>query len=363
VGHAIAKPEAAKPEAARGDGTTLTLVRPTFSGLDRWLPAKERPFLALVGGVVLLFWVAGYLLAADKSRFLASREWWVQPVYLALHLVLLRMFVAVYAGNFVAGCAHLDVSRAATERHVRTTLGWPSVVAALVLATPLVWLDLRWMAGDEYLGAKAGMGVEGALGAADVLMAAAWAVEWLVTTYLWALIVAFLVRAMVVLTRHEFKDPVHRVLRERQYRPFLLMSAQGASLIAGFAVASVLYVWLAKGALSDYAALWVTGGLVLVGFVPPWMRLKSRLGAAVDAEASRLGEVLEEETDRLDAKPPSRRRTLEDVGARVDALLATVRVEDLRRLHESLGKVEAQAVLLRLLAPAVTVGWRLIRPF
>jgi hypothetical protein len=273
------------------------------------------------------------------------------------------MFVAVYAENFVAGCAHLDVAPGTTKRHVRTTLGAPSVVAAVVLAAPLVWIDLRWMAGEEYLGARAGMGADGGLGAADVLMAAAWAVEWLVTTYLWALIVAFLVRTLVVLARHRFRDPVHEVLRERQYRPFLLMSAQGASLIAGFAVASVLYVWVAEGALSDYAALWVTGGLVLVGFVPAWMKLKAHIGAAVEAEAARLGAHLEEETDRLETPSPPRRRTLEDVGARVDVLLSILRLEHLRRLHEGVGKVEAQAVLLRLLAPAVTVGWRLIRPF
>jgi hypothetical protein len=349
------------PLAARAEGTTLTLTRPSLPGLDRWLPAHTRPFLGVVAAVVVAFWLAGYVLAADKARFLASPEWIVQPAFLAVHLVLLRMFVAVYAENFVAGCAHLDIAPATTKRHVRTTLGMPSVVAALLLAAPLVWLDLRWMAGDEYLGAEVGMGVEGGLGAADVLMAAAWAVEWLITAYIWVLIVAFLFRSMHVLARHRFKDPVYQVLRERQYRPFLLMSAQGASLIAGFAVASVLYVWLADGALSDYAALWVTGGLVLVGFVPPWMKLKSRLGASVEEESSRLGEHLEREADHLPATKGH--RTLEEIGSRVDVVLSILRLEHLRRLHEGLGKLEAQALVLRLLAPAVTVGWRLIRPF
>jgi hypothetical protein len=51
------------------------------------------------------------------------------------------------------------------------------------------------------------------------------------------------------------------------------------------------------------------------------------------------------------------------VGARVDVVLSILRLEHLRRLHEGLGKLEAQAVVLRLLAPAVTVGWRVVRPF
>lgn len=349
------------PRAARAEGTTLTLERSSLPGLDRWLPARTRPFLGVVAAVAVGFWGAGYVLAADKARFLASREWLVQPAFLAVHLVLLRMFVSVYAENFVAGCAHLDVAPATTKRHVQRTLGVPGVVGALLLAAPLVWIDLRWMAGDEYLGAHEGMGVDGGLGAADVLMAAAWAVEWLVTAYLWVLIAAFLIRTMRVLARHRFKDPVYPILRERQYRPFLLMSAQGASLIAGFAIASVLYVWLAEGALSDYAALWVTGGLVLVGFVPPWMRLKARLGALVEQETSRLGEDLEREADHPPA--PTGPRTLEEIASRLDVVLSILRLEHLRRLHEGLGKLEARALVLRLLAPAVTVGWRLIRPF
>ncbi len=340
----------------------LTFARAPVAGLDRVLPAGAGPFLVVVLGAAAAFWMTGWALAPDRARFLASREWLVQPFYLAMHLALLRLFVSAYATNFAAGCSALDVDPSETTRRVRATLGLRGVVMACLVAAPFVVVDVGYLGGAEYRSDE-GLGEAQALGVVDGLMLACWTIEWLVNAYVWVLIAGLLWATMRVLRRHRFKDPVERVLRERQFRPFLLMNAQGASLTLGFALATAAYVWVARGAASDYVGLWVTGGLVLLAFVPPWMTLKSRLGAQVDAQALRLAESLERGVAMLEADDPRPAATIEEVGARVDLTLAILRIEHLRRLQQELGKSEAQAVVLRLLAPLLTVVWRFFKPF
>jgi len=340
----------------------LTLARGPIPGLDRVLPGRTGPFLAVVLSVAGAFWLAGWALALERGRLLASREWLVQPLHLAVHLALLRLFVSAYATNFVAGCAYLDVDPAATTRHARAVLGVRGIVAACLAAAPFVVMDVGYLSEEEYLTSEV-LGPAGTLGAADWLMLVCWTIEWVINAYVWVLIAGFLWATMRVIKRHKFRDPVERVLRERQYRPFLMMNAQGASLTLVFAMASAGYVWVARGYASDYIGLWVTGGLVLVAFVPPWMTLKSSIGAVVDAEARRLGESLERGAAALEAEGMRPATSLTEVGARVDLTLAILRIEHLRRLHEELGKSEAQAVVLRLLVPALTGAWKFFKPF
>lgn len=339
-----------------------SLERASVGGLDRLLPARTVPFLAVVVAVAVAVWLAGWLLAADRARLWASREWLVQPLYLAAHLVLLRLFVNVYASNFVRGCAALTVVPTETRSSVRAVVGVRSVLLACVVAAPFVAVDVGYLSEAEYLATEA-LGTGGALGGADRLLLAVWTIEWVVNAYVWMLILGFLWATLRVLRRHPFRDPVERVLRERQYRPFLLMNAQGATLTLAFGLASAGYVWVARGAASDYIGLWVTGGLVLLAFVPPWMLLKSRVGAVVDCEARRLGERVERGAATLEEGGLEPARTLADVAARVDLTLAIVLIEHLRRLHEELGKSEAQATVLRLLVPALTGAWKFFRPF
>ena len=337
--------------------------RAEVAGLDRLLPARTGPFLATVVAMGALVWAAGWLLAGERKTFLESREWWVQPLYLAVHLVLLRMFVSAYSGNFLAGCRAMDTDRADVERRLRRVLGVFSVAGAFLLTVPLVALDVAFVRGEEHLGAGLALGAGNTLGAADWLMVGVWAVEWVINSYVWLLIVGALVLTLQVLRRHEFRDPIERVLRERQYRPFLLMSGQGASLTLLFAVAIVAYIVATEGAVSDYIGLWVTGGLVMLGFIPAWLTLKARLGRVVDAEAVRLGASLDESTAALGTAARKPAASTGDLGARVDLVLDLVRVDHLRRLHDELGKSEAQGLVLKLLVPLATGGWRFLRPF
>ena len=345
-----------------GQGS-LTIRRAGVAGLDRLLPARTGPFLATVVAISALVWAAGWLLAGERRTFLESREWWVQPAYLAVHLVILRMFVGAYSGNFLEGCKAMDTDHANIERRLRRVLGVYSVAGAFLLTVPLAAIDVAYLRGAEYLGAGLALGKGHTLGAADWLMVGVWAVEWVINAYVWLVIVGALLLTLHVLRRHEFRDSVERVLRERQYRPLLLMSAQGASLTLVFAVATVGYIFVTKGAASDTIGLWVTGGLVMLGFIPSWLTLKARLGRVVEIEAVRLGTSLDESTAALGAGARKPAASTGDLGTRLDLVLDLVRIDHLRRLHEELGKSEAQGLVLKLLVPAATGGWHFLRPF
>jgi hypothetical protein len=357
------------PEPAhdpKGPGVGVTLARSPHAVLDRWLPARPWPFVAVALSIGALTWAAGWWYAADRARFLSSREWLVQPLYLAVHLGLLRAFTSVYAGNFEAGAAQLGVGAAAARARVRAAAGWGVAVAALV-AAPFAWWDWRWMEGAEYAGAKVGFGAAGGLGVTDRVLLGVWTAEWFVNAYVWVLIVAFLWQATALLRERDFVEPVETVLREHLYRPFLLMNAQAATLTVVLAAASAGYVWLAEGEITDYVALWATAVLVLVAFVPPWLLLKKRIGNAVAAETSRLGRHFADVAARLSVGKehpaslhPGGPR---DVSLRLDAILSLLRIEHLDRLHDELGKSEAQSLVFRLVAPALTAVGRVIKPF
>jgi hypothetical protein len=346
----------AKPARASDPGLAkprISLRRSPHATLDRVLPEHARPLVAVVLGIAALVWLLGLALAPDKGAFAKTPEWMVQPLYLAVHLCLLRAYVTAYATLFAGGCRHLRMGHAEVEKRLRGALGWRPAIVAVAIALPLVVIDVRWFLGDVELGLGAGRGV----GAIDVLLVAVWAVEWVVNAYVWALIVAFLIHTMAVLAKHEYRDPIEEVLRERQYRPFLLMSAQGASLTLVFAAANAGYVFLTRGSASDYLGLWVTAGLVLVGFVPAWMLLKSRLGRAVGVQADALSDRIEDAG--LSGLGPGPK----DLASRIEGMSAILRLEYLDRLHKDLGKVEAQATIVKLLVPALTAGWRFFRPF
>lgn len=49
--------------------------------------------------------------------------------------------------------------------------------------------------------------------------------------------------------------------------------------------------------------------------------------------------------------------------ARVDEMLTLLRIWHLHNLYGSLGETEAKAIIVRLLAPAATIGWQLTNNF
>jgi hypothetical protein len=351
------------PAAEEPPESLLSLERVEEAWLDRALPARPGPFLGVALGLPAALWVAALLLAPDAGRFVRAREWIAQPLYLAVHLVVLRLFVTAYVRNFLAGARHLDLPPAAARRRVRRVLGPLAFLASLAVAAPFALADLDYLRGEDWLGAGGLRGLDGPLGPVDVLVGALWTVEWVVNAYVWVILLGFLVLTMRVLRRHRWRAGVETVLHERHYRPFLLMSAQGASVVLFFTVATAAYIWTTQGEATDYVGLWATGALLVFGFVPPWMRLKNDLSRQTRAEVDRLrDDVIAARRARRrldDASPPT---TLEELGARLNVVLSLLEVDNLERLHRDLGKNESQAVLLRLLAPLSTVAWRVIRP-
>jgi hypothetical protein len=342
----------------------ITLEGVGVAWIDRVLPARPWPFLVVVVGVVLLFWLSGYLLAADRAQFLTVPDWHVQPFFLAVHFLTLRMFVTVYVRNYVAGVRHMDAPREAVVRVGRWVLGVAGPVLALLVALPLCWVDWHTLHAPRYYDSRTGpilavpKGAEDmpprAVGLADVLMWGSWSLEWVINAYIWVLLLAFMLMTMWTLYYWKFRESVEVVLHEKHYRPFLLMSAQGATIVFVFSVANVLYVWYADGAWTDYIGLAITLALLLIGFGPPWMYLRSRIDQAVRTEVYRLREAI------LQAGKQATNAT--EVQARLDQVIAMLRIEHLERMQAELGQNEARGVVLRLLAPAGTLVWKFARP-
>jgi hypothetical protein len=377
--------------------------------IDRVLPTRPVPFLLVVAGVSVACWVLGYLLAADKQHFLTVREWKAQLIYLPVHFITLRLFVSLYTKNFLAGIRHMDIPPPVAFRRMRLVLG-PLGLTALLLAAPLCWRDFNELDGDKYhdqlvgplvepanppatnppadtpapdvglplggkrhpappipedtpAGDKSTPAVEHRIGAADLLMWGIWSVEWIINAYIWVLLLGFLAITMETLRGYRFRDPVEVVLHEKQFRPFLMMSGQGASIVLGFGLANAAYVWYADGTITDYIGLGVTIVLLLVGFGPPWLQIKSSVECVVNGEVFRLREALIAAHKRGAMPLTNKESAAENLSQRLDEALMMLRIDYLDRLHRELGRNEGAILLLKLLAPASGILFKLLRPF
>jgi hypothetical protein len=373
---------------------------PPLAWIDRVLPARPSYFLLVVFGLSAGCWLLGYWLADDREKFLHTREWYAQLLYLPAHLIALRLFVTLYTRNFMAGVSHLDMPLGRAWSAMRWVLG-PVGLLALVLAAPLCARDFFELTGDKYRDSLVGPvvrpaaakvpDVEGvffgwpegvhpvtdeevragghlaepvnAVGAADLLMWGIWCAEWVVNAYIWVLLLGFLALTMRILRTHSFRDPVEVVLHERQYRPFLMMSGQGASIVLGFTVVTGLYVWFAEGTITDYIGITVTVLLLVLGFCPPWLQIKSSVEKVVNSEIFRLREGLIAEHRHQAALAREGVPVASDLNARMSEALVILRIDYLDRLSGQIGHNEGVALLLKLLAPLATVGWRFIRVF
>jgi hypothetical protein len=356
------EPGGAPPPVEDELDARLSLSGTRTGFIDRWLPRRPAPFVAVALAIPLAAWALGLLLAHDRARFLGSRAWTAQPPWFAVHLVVMRLFTTAYARHFLDGVSRLSAGAGEARRRMERFLGPAGVLVAVALAAPLAWADLGHVTGAEFLNGPDAQGSPGHVAASDAVLGALWCVEWVLTSYVWVLLVGFAVLTIRTIERHDFAAPLEVVLHERHYRPFLLMSAQGASILLGYTVVTGVYVLAVRGGLAEWIGLWVTAGLLLFTFVPPWMRLKRRIARRMREETHRLGTVVLEARRRWlqvdDRRAPV---TTEEVGARLDVVLAILESEHLERLYRDLGRSEGQSILLRLLAPLSTVLLRLLR--
>ncbi len=313
--------------------------------IDRILPHRPRNFLWAIAAVSVACWVLGLLLTTNHLRFILSREWQLQPFYLAAHFITLRLFATMFTRNFLAGVAHLDMPPTNARRGARFVLGPVGALVALVLAVPFCLYDYQVKFPDD-LGRDT-----------NRLLYGMWCVEWFMLAFIWVQMLGFLFLTRWAIGEHRFRAPIEVVLLEKHYRPFLQMSAQGASIVLGFFLVNVAYSWLTGAELSDSIGVVITLLLLLVGFVPPWLQLTGKVDRAVKAEMAGLRRVLassEAGAGLADGVPPKTAKGLED---HLEEALVMLRISYLERLHRDLGNMEAKSIVLRVLVPATTVGY------
>lgn len=324
--------------------------------VDRVLLGRPLAFYVLALLIPAAVWGLGLALAPSPATFLQSAEWHIQPFYLAAHFIALRLFVRLFVRNYIAGAAHLDIPRDRVVAGARRVLGLPGLLAAIAIAVPFCILDYRYLLSDRY--EKLGEGQ--ALHTIDYVMWGIWCAEWLLNAIIWVTLAGFLAMSYRALRTCRFRAPIATVVQEKLYRPFLQMSSQGASIVLGFTCITAIYIWYAGGSASDFIGLGVTGVLLIAGFVPSWLLLNAKVKRTVREEIEALRRNLPAPVTGEKAPGATgvegRVRSVEE---RLDEVVAMMRAWHLERLQLDLGRTEAQALAVRLAAPAATAGWQL----
>jgi hypothetical protein len=327
--------------------------------VDRWLPRRPRPFLLTVGLIAVACWGLGLSLAADPYAFLLSREWQLQPLYLAAHLITLRLFATMFTRNFLAGVVHLDMPPADARRGISRVQGPVGALLAVLFAIPFCLYDL------QILGfAKGGKGTGGGLGAGtEQLLYVMWCVEWFLMAFIWVQLVGFLLLTRSAIGDYRFRAPIEVVLLERHYRHFLAMSAHGATIVLGFFLMNVAYGWYTGAELTDYVGVAVTLLLLVIGFIPPWMQLTHKMDRIVKDEMAGLRRRLAGSGLLSTAGAVQVSQQPEDIQHRLDEALVMLRIAYLERLHSDLGNMEAWSIVMKVGVPLMTVAYYTVHIF
>jgi hypothetical protein len=342
--------------AGRG-GTGDAAVGATVAE-DTFVPIGRIGFIVLVILISAGAWAIGYVLSApDTERFLKSPEWQVQPFYLAAHLLTLRLFVTTYSGNFRQGIAHFDVDQERAIAAMRRIIGPWGLAFALLVAIPFCYFDYRYLLSDRYTP----LSDNGTVRDIDFAMWGIWCLEWFLNAVMWTVLAGFLVVNVSTIRGRDFKAPVEVVLHERHYRPLLRMSSQASTVMLFFSLVTAVYIWRTGGELTDYLGLIVTLVLLIAGFVLPWMALRAKVRREVRHETATIGVELVRGAwrERLDTTEQRAAGGIEAVQARLDYVVAMERLGHLQRLGGNVGASEARALMIRLAAPALTIGWQI----
>jgi hypothetical protein len=351
--HRRLKRKFAAQASARSAATSVAAEFAT--PVDRVLFRSHFLFYFLTLALSISCWFLGLALAPSVRRFQASLEWHVQPLYLAAHLIALRLFVRLFLHNYVAGAAQLDMPIERITGGIRSILGLRGGALAGAIAVPFCLLDYHYLVSDRY----EKLSEDQTLHAIDYVMWGIWCAEWLVNAFIWVALAGFLALSYRALRTYRFRFPMAKVVQEKLYRPFLQMSSQGATIVLVFAGITGFYIWYAGGALSDFLGLGVTGLVLVLGFIPLWLLLNAKVRCAVaeEIEVLRLHSPAALSFEKIPgAGTPMPARTVEE---RLDELLALMHAWRLEHLQLDLGRTEAKALAVRLAMPAATAGWQL----
>ncbi|MBO0741387.1 MAG: hypothetical protein J2P51_08160, partial [Hyphomicrobiaceae bacterium] len=315
--------------------------------------------------LALACWAAGLALAEDAFAFLKSREWQLQPLYLAAHFITLRLFATMFTRNYLAGVVHLDMPTAHARRGIQLVMGPVGTFIALLVALPFMLYDYQLVGLAKAAVKTAGTG-NGL--AADRLLYGMWCLEWFLVALIWVQLVGFLFLTRRAIGDYPFRAPIEVVLLEKQYRHFLAMSAHGATIVLGFFVVNLVYSWYTGAELTDYIGVAITLVLLVVGFIPPWMQLTAKMDRIVKDEMARLRRRLasSEMLSPLAAVPshgPGAAEGVADLQARLDEALVMLRISYLERLHRDLGNMEAWSIVMKIGVPIMTVTYYAVHIF
>jgi len=181
---------------------------PTLTSIDRILPRPPLAFYVLVLVLSIGCWFVGLVLAPSVPRFLQSLEWHVQPAYLVVHLIALRLFVRLFAHKYAAGAKQLDMPRTAISAGIRRVLGMQSGLLAAAIAVPFCLLDYRYLVSERY----EKLSEDQTLGAIDYVMWGIWCAEWLVNAFIWVTLARFLALSYRALHTCSFRAPIAEVV-------------------------------------------------------------------------------------------------------------------------------------------------------
>jgi hypothetical protein len=323
--------------------------------IHSWLPGSTPWAVLTFMAIGMLAWLFGLVLSNDKLVFLHSREWQVQPLYLAGHLFTAWMFVLPFTKLFHRALESMEGPKEVILSYTKVVLGPQSLIGATVLAIPfLVALVRSFLLGqyEEYY-----LVVDSGLALVDIWMMIIWAAEWWINSYIWFILIGFIGLTLSAIKYCTFKGEIEEILIHEKYKPFLLLIVQGSTSCLFFFMISSGYVWYAEGELDDYIGLGLTLALLVFGFTPPWVLLRHNLERQINLRTIMLG-------DRLAAidsgnVPPG--QVAESIAIREFSLIS--RIQYLDRLKAELGQKEGRSVILRLLIPALTFGWEFLRPF
>jgi hypothetical protein len=330
--------------------------------VDRLLPRRPRPFVIAVSVLAVACWAAGLALAEDPYIFLTSREWQLQPLYLAAHFITLRLFATMFTRNYLAGVVHLDMPTAHARRGIQLVMGPVGTFIAFLVALPFMLYDYQ-LVGLAKAAKTAGAGL-----AVDRLLYGMWCLEWFLIALIWVQLVGFLLLTRRAIGDYPFRAPIEVVLLEKQYRHFLAMSAHGATIVLGFFLVNLVYSWYTGAELTDYIGVAITLVLLVVGFIPPWMQLTAKMDRIVKDEMARLRRRLasSEMLSPVEAAPSHERGASEGVAnlqARLDEALVMLRISYLERLHRDLGNMEAWSIVMKIGVPIMTVIYYAVHIF
>ena len=125
----------------------------------------------------------------------------------------------------------------------------------------------------------------------------------------------------------------------------------------------MVYSWYRRGAITDWlmrAA--ITLVLLVVGFIPPWMLLTSKMDRIVKAEMAGLRRRLAS-SEVLSGTGANLSQDAADLQARLDEALVMLRISYLERLHRDLGQMEAWSIVMKIGVPVMTVVYYAVHIF